>query len=63
MEIQWVSVEDRLPNKKGTYLVSFGLNGNVATRMFKSGYWWGGIRPHSKNDCVSHWMPLPDPPK
>ena len=64
--MKWVSVEDRLPDKPGTYLChfddgeteTFPLNedefdgyGNVTIKWGVLGYGW-----------VTHWMPLPEPP-
>lgn len=42
---KWISVEDRLPDKLGYYLVK------VDERVASSRHY------------VTHWMPLPNPPK
>lgn len=72
IEMEWISVKDRLPEKDGWYLVfAPGYRGNrriygsrgMAYSNFKHNYkehWgiergWGGM--------VTHWMPLPEPPK
>lgn len=59
---EWVSVEERLPDKEGTYLTYtdkdkmlmdvFCIYPSHGTR-----FWVGG------NGKVTHWMPLPEPPK
>ena len=49
---EWISVEDRLPEKADTYLVS-RKDGLVTMTYFCE-------RFHSS---VTHWMPLPEPPK
>ena len=79
---EWISVEDRLPQKDGSYLVTsnyFGKNQRIDVLGFvKDGetvdkynlagqqYVWyfydseyGYVSTHS----VTHWMPLPQPPK
>lgn len=60
---QWVSVEERLPEEPGVYLV-VGLqhsNGEpyVATDVLheKEGCWFFAYQ------SVTHWMPLPEPPE
>lgn len=56
----WISVNDRLPEKAGTYLVAT-RNGAVTITHF--------YLPHQTfssqriNRLITHWMPLPDPPK
>lgn len=64
---EWVSVKDRMPKSCGTYLVRVGKDGfNPQT---KTAYWlaskkvWKGAEAYSVITDVSHWMPLPEPPK
>ena len=72
---EWVSVEERLPEKDGWYLVYApgywgnskicGLDG-LASSNFKQNYkvHWG-IERGTGRGCpgiVTHWMPLPAPP-
>ena len=64
----WISVKDRLPDKSGSYLVM--LDNVLATHLAmnvhywnaKDGY-WRGSEAHSRIVGISHWMPLPEPPK
>ena len=79
---EWISVNDRLPQKDGSYLVTvnyFGKNqcidvlgfvkdGETVDKYTLAGqkYVWyfydseyGYVLTHS----VTHWMPLPQPPK
>ena len=59
---EWISVKDRLPDKNGNYLVSVTSDfAGVHVANFQSGeafLWY----PFIKSD-VTHWMPLPEPPK
>lgn len=61
--VKWISTKDRLPEKEGEVLAA--LFGRVymcwylaATKQFESpsGAVWS-------IDTVTHWMPLPEPPK
>lgn len=59
---EWISVEDRLPDKMGFYLVA-SRYGVVSCKWFN---WIGGI-PIFEYELVeegyyTHWMPLPEPP-
>lgn len=72
-EPEWISVKDRLPDESGTYLVyaptycrgsSSGLD-NVRGVMFARWrkHWSIEVGYHKRPGCVTHWMPLPEPPK
>ena len=79
---EWISVNDRLPEKDGAYLVTTnGVSGlqNVKTRWFaKDGEMVDAYDLAGQKDVwylydiecgyvsiktVTHWMPLPQPPK
>ena len=67
---RWIPVTERLPDETGNYLTAFGDGKAMAVNEFMhprdwlteegrkahpNGKWyWGG---------VTHWMPLPEPPK
>ena len=62
---EWVSVEEKLPEQDGSYLVVTGRGAITtarfyAARKFRDGY----HRKYSwqANRSVTHWMPLPAPP-
>ena len=70
---EWISVKDKSPTKKGQYLVAYhvahwdSVNYEytvVGIDSFRGGkadnrYSWA----HNKYRLVTHWMPLPEPPK
>ena len=55
----WVSVDDRLPKEDDIVLICEAEN-EIRTAQYHDGEWWD-------NGCVfvfvTHWMPLPTPPK
>lgn len=59
----WISVEERLPEDDGHVLI-YSLGGGVAEGIYSKIYkkWvqyrWSVFEPE-----VTHWMPLPMPPK
>lgn len=71
---EWISVEDRLPDTNGTYIVyaptyyggsSSGLD-NINGIMFarrRGRNWSIEVGYHKRPNCVTHWMPLPEPPE
>lgn len=63
--MEWISVKDRLPPKKGDYLVN-------CRHIYPDGYvddyiniihFRGKTTWATGNECISHWMPLPPPPR
>ena len=62
---KWISVEERLPEKAGEVLIVVSRFVAVAwyhpkTRCFESG---SGLCWFVSENAVTHWMPLPEPPK
>lgn len=60
----WVSVDVELPSKDGKYLVCSNNNrwnkNNVYQARYYAGHGWG---QKDKGKGITHWMPLPTPPK
>ena len=57
---EWISVRERLPDLYGTYLV-YTYDNHI-----KLGYFCElviGLPPSFDDYAVTHWMPLPEPPK
>lgn len=58
---KWISANDRLPEKNGSYLVCSAKTGKVYTAHFYvDGQIWSGV---SSNKYICYWMPLPEPPE
>ena len=73
---QWVSVEDRLPERNGEYIVTACDEGEsydekiwndtvvVCAEYYKGCWTWEeNNTEYSLDGIVTHWMPLPEPPK
>lgn len=56
---EWISVDDKLPEKEGQYLVYTGLCG-IRVCSFRTSIITD--RLSFEYNCT-HWMPLPEPPK
>lgn len=60
--MNWISVKDRLPDEEDAYLCcidSLAFPGTQYIRILK--FYGDGTWGHGGN--VTHWMPLPEPPK
>ena len=73
---EWISVKDRLPETDGICIVcDCRLNGNpwIHTAGFIKAssswcelhgvYYDDGYGRYSEQDKITHWMPMPNPPK
>ena len=68
---KWIPVTERLPEEEGWYLVYTTPNRehkSINKAMFCKGYAWGNFEPYWRGAGghwanVTHWMPLPTPPK
>jgi hypothetical protein len=64
---EWISVDDRLPEESGEYLVFGRTFGNKKPKIWiceciSIGFVMGWCNS-AKNPIVEAWMPLPEPPK
>jgi hypothetical protein len=62
---KWISVKERLP-ESGTRALVMRFDFVTKTPFydllwFDNGYWWN--RNFTGDYAVTHWMPLPEPPK
>ena len=79
---EWISVDDRLPERDGAYLVTieyFGKSQGIDIRYFTIDgekvdeyelagqkcvwFFYDSEYGHVPTDSVTHWLPLPEPPK
>lgn len=73
---EWISVKDRLPIEESDNFVSYACvdviahrDGEVFPAEFSVGRvpkFWGdfSVEGYVKPEkCITHWMPLPDPPE
>lgn len=61
LENQWISVEDRLPDELQNVLSFDGFNGVGHTIYRAKAFKKANVVWEQTN--VTHWMPLPEPPK
>ena len=57
---EWISVSERLPEKQANFLIADD-KGNMEIALWTKQFgWFSGSNRVKK---VTHWMPLPEPPK
>lgn len=61
---RWISVEERMPRAGKAVLVSV-RNTSSTLKWVMVDIWHGSWLENEDSDChiVTHWMPLPEPPK
>lgn len=60
---KWTSIKDGLPQKPGKYL-TYWPDGDLEVFEFEGVLGeFGWAAPNGKHGMVTHWMPLPEPPK
>ena len=57
---KWIPVTERLPEEEGLYLVAVV---NDHERRYSKTAWYHGHGNWFLHQKVTHWMPLPEPPK
>lgn len=68
---EWIPVTDRLPEKEGEVLAYYGFNrgdGDLGMMFMRVlDYYATDPKPHFQHESmgvtVTHWQPLPEPPK
>ena len=64
---KWIGVEDRLPEDRGDFITKIHCdNGDwieVNTFDYMEKEWWHDTVSCTVTKFVTHWMPLPEPPK
>ena len=76
LRVMWISVKDRRPDSNGLYIVTACDEGCsagegiwydtvVVTAEYYDGSWtwFEGGSEYDLSGIVTHWMPLPEPPK
>lgn len=57
---EWISVDDRLPTWEDGKVLIYTTHGISIAQRTTSERWQGGL---AKPKWITHWMPLPEPPK
>ena len=58
---EWIPVTERLPGVTGTYIVANKAGVFPGEYVLEMNKWFGGFG--EVRTPVTHWMPLPEPPK
>lgn len=64
----WIPVTERLPEKNGPYLCCWKVSADEKKHIARIMVWradtgWMNVWDEPMNNYVTHWMPLPEPPK
>lgn len=59
---KWISVKDRLPEKRGRYLCYYKYEPDSPDVICENTYLGAGLW-QSEPSKITHWMPLPEEPK
>lgn len=60
--MEWISVKNKLPQKWENVLCFYKYEPDSPNVVCENTYLGGGMWM-SETDKVTHWMPLPEPPK
>lgn len=58
---KWIPVTERLPEENDVVLITDGYN--TGTAFLIDGYGWNSPFDDVNTSHITHWMPLPKPPK
>ena len=58
---RWIPVEERFPDE--CEVLVYTEHGYVYTSVVGGSFWVAHIECRFKEDRITHWMPLPQPPK
>ena len=61
-QIKWISVGERLPEERKWVLCQCRAGIRMVLRL-QGGYWHQDSQHEFMRHFVTHWMPLPEPPK
>lgn len=59
---EWISVEDKLPSNSGAYWTFNGLDDKPSVIQQRV-HTYDSVHKEFNSSTVTHWMPLPEPPK
>ena len=70
---KWISAKDKLPQGADgkslcKNIIAYTIDGQVVPGWLNGAYWYLLLQDdiaftRLERDCVTHWMPLPQPPK
>ena len=60
---RWIPVTERLPEGRIQVLVCSGFFAPFTEVAFFDGMWYSAWDGETEIEAVTHWMPLPEPPK
>lgn len=60
---EWTSIEDRLPEKDEYVLVCREVADDLAIGVWDGVDWYTNHPGFTTGEAITHWMPLPYPPK
>ena len=62
MKPHWISVEDELP-EVGVAVLTITPRGTQRVGFYEDGWWLANYIDLVRMGSITHWMPLPQPPK